>query len=87
MPPTRPRRPRRPSNTPPPRDPIPGSDGRGPVVLIAMGLGIYLLTLWFGVTVVGDTAGRSAIMAGVIVAIAATGYVVNHRPSSDREQK
>jgi hypothetical protein len=52
-----------------------------------MGLGIYLLTLWFGVTVVGDTAGRSAIMAGVIVGIAATGYVVNRRPASNGEKK
>ena len=87
MPPTRSRPPRRRSNTPPPRDPIPGANGHGPVVLISIGLGIYLLTLWFGITVVGDTAGRSAIMAGVIVGIAATGYVVNHRPASDREKK
>jgi len=87
MPPTRSRPPRRRTGTPPPRDPIPGGDGRGPVVLIAMGLGIYLLTLWFGITVVGDTAGRSAIMAGVIVAIAATGYIVNRRPASNREKE
>jgi len=44
-----------------------------------MGLGIYFVTLWFGVTVVGDNAGRSAIMAGVILAIAATGYYVSGR--------
>jgi hypothetical protein len=52
-----------------------------------MGLGIYFLTLWFGITVIGDNAGRSAVMAGVILAIAATGYVVTGRskpPQSPR---
>ena len=44
-----------------------------------MGLGIYFVTLWFGVTVVGDTAGRSALMAALILAIAATGFIVNVR--------
>jgi hypothetical protein len=44
-----------------------------------MGIAIYLITLWFGVTVIGDTAGRSAIMAGVILAIAVTGYLVSGR--------
>jgi hypothetical protein len=44
-----------------------------------MGLGIYFLTLWFGITIVGDNAGRSSIMAGVILAIATTGYLVNGR--------
>lgn len=74
-------RPRRPSLGPPPRDPRPGGDGRfGPVALISMGLGIYLVTLWFGVTIVGDNASRSAVMAGIILGIAATGYYVNGRP-------
>lgn len=44
-----------------------------------MGLGIYFLTLWFGITVVGDNGGRSAIMAGVVLAIATAGYLVNGR--------
>jgi hypothetical protein len=65
---------------PPPRDPKPGGEGRhGPVALITMGMGIYFVTLWFGITVIGDNATRSAIMAGVILAIAATGYFVNGR--------
>lgn len=75
----RPRQRRR-SLGPPPRDPRPGGDNRfGPVALVTMGLGIYLLTLWFGVTIVGDNAGRSAVMAGVVLAIAATGYFVSGR--------
>ena len=75
----RPRQRRRPAG-PPPRDPKPGGNDRfGPVALVSMGLGIYFLTLWFGITVVGDNAGRSAIMAGIILAIAATGYYVNGR--------
>jgi hypothetical protein len=87
MPQNRPR-PRRPPGGPRPRDPRPGGDGRfSPIALISMGLGIYFLTLWFGITVIGDNAGRSAVMAGVILAIAATGYVVTGRskpPQSPR---
>jgi len=74
---------------PPPRDPKPGGNSRfGPVAIISMGMGIYFVTLWFGITVIGDNAGRSAIMAGVILAIAATGYVVSRRsrpPQSPRK--
>jgi hypothetical protein len=44
-----------------------------------MGLAIYFATLWFGLTIVGDTAGRSAVMAGVVLLIAATGFVVTNR--------
>lgn len=63
----------------PPRDPVPGGGRFSPVALVSMGLGIYFLTLWFGITIVGDSAGRSAVMAGVILAIAATGYLVSGR--------
>jgi hypothetical protein len=44
-----------------------------------MAIGIYLFTLWFGITVVGDTATRSALMAGLILGIASVGYVVSGR--------
>jgi hypothetical protein len=71
---------RKPGRIAPPRDPRPGGESRfSPVALVSMGLGIYFLTLWFGITVVGDNAGRSAVMAGVVLAIAATGYLVNGR--------
>jgi hypothetical protein len=76
---------RRPSNVAPPRDPRTGGDSRfSPIALISMGLGIYFLTLWFGITIVGDNAGRSAVMAGVVLAIAATGYLVNGRSKPPR---
>jgi len=39
------------------------------------------LTLLFGIAVIGDTAGRSAIMAAVILGIALTGYLVSGRNS------
>ncbi|HEY7035789.1 MAG TPA: hypothetical protein VH482_30910 [Thermomicrobiales bacterium] len=48
-------------------------------VLAAAGLSIYFLVLWFGVTVVGDTVSRSSLMAGLIVILAALGYVTSHR--------
>jgi hypothetical protein len=47
-----------------------------------MGLGVYLVTLWFGVFVVGDTPLRSALMAALIVTIAGTGYVFTRRPAT-----
>ena len=79
MPQNRPRPPRNP-RFPPPRDPRPGGNGRlGPVPLAAMAIGIYFFTLWFGITVVGDTAPRSALMAGLILGIASVGYVVSGR--------
>jgi hypothetical protein len=78
MPTGRPRPSRSPSN-PPPRDPRPGGGDPGLPVLIALGIAIYLLTLLFGIAVVGDTAGRSAIMAAVILGIALTGYLVSGR--------
>jgi hypothetical protein len=66
--------PGRQSTPPRPRDPRP--DGALPhVVLIAAGVGLYLTMLWMGMVVIGDGAVRSALMSGLIVAIAATGYL------------
>lgn len=56
-----------------------GLPGNLPVALA--GVGLYLFFVLFGVTVIGDNAGRSAIMAGIIVAIAACGYVFTRQPS------
>jgi hypothetical protein len=50
------------------------------------GIGLYVFFLIFGVTVVGDNAGRSAIMAGIIVAIAACGYVFTRQPSPNKDK-
>ena len=61
-----------------------GRDPRGGhnhVVLATAGLALYFATLWFGVAIIGDNAVRSAIMAGVIVAIAACGYVFTRQPA------
>lgn len=49
-----------------------------------MGLGIYFLTLWFGITIIGDNVGRSAVMAGVILVIAAAGYLFTGRSKPPR---
>jgi|GEM_PF-2619796 len=74
MPRSRPRVPRTPAN-PPPRDPPPGGGERfSPPALIGMGISIYLVTLWFGMTVVGDTAVHSMLMAALIVVLSALGY-------------
>ena len=51
-------------------------------ILATMGLGVFLVTLWFGVFVVGDTPLRSALMAALIVTIAGTGYVFTRRPAT-----
>ena len=83
----RPKQRQRPTG-PPPRDPRPGGNSRfGPIALVSMGLGIFFLTLWFGITIVGDNAGRSAIMAGVILAIAATGYFVSGRSKPPQQPR
>ena len=50
------------------------------------GVGLYIFFLIFGVTVVGDNAGRSAIMSGIIVAIAACGYVFTRRQPSPKDK-
>ncbi len=57
----------------------PSLPGNLPVALA--GVGLYLFFIVFGVTVIGDNAGRSAVMAGIIVAIAACGYVFTRQPS------
>jgi hypothetical protein len=70
-----------------PRGGLSGGLGRDPrgghshIVLATAGLALYFATLWFGVTVIGDNAVRSAIMAGIIVAIAACGYVFTRQPA------
>ena len=51
-------------------------------ILATSGLAIYLLVLWFGITVVGDTVPRSSLMAGLIVILAGMAYVTSHRRSS-----
>ncbi len=58
--------------------------GNVPVALA--GVGLYLFFVIFGVTVVGDNAGRSAVMAGIIVAIAACGYVFTRRQPSPKDK-
>lgn len=82
----RPDRPTRPRTGPPssgdptpdpPRDPRP-SDAPPQIVLISSGLAIFLGTLWLGVAVIRDTPLRSAVMAGLVLAIAAAGYVFTH---------
>ena len=69
--------PRQPGRSGPPRDPPP-SDDLPHVVLITSGLALYLACLWLGVVVIDDSLPRSAFMAGLIVAIAAVGYVFTH---------
>lgn len=56
----------------------PGDNRRGGhrhVILVSVGIGIYLAALCLGIVVIGDTALRSALMAALIVAIAAAGYI------------
>jgi hypothetical protein len=43
---------------------------------------IYFAILWFGIVVIGDNATRSALMAGLIVLIAAVGYVATHQTAA-----
>ena len=63
-----------------------GSQGeRRHLAVVTMGLALYMLVLWFGVTIVGDNVLRSAVMAGVILGIAATGYAVNRRPAAPED--
>jgi hypothetical protein len=62
------------------------SDRQQHFVLAASGLAIYLLVLWFGVTVVGDTVPRSSLMAGLIVILAAMAYITSRRSSVPPKQ-
>ena len=68
---------RRPSLKLPRRPGLPGdrrSGGRRHGALVAMGVALFLLVVWFGVVVIGDNPLRSALFAALIVAIAALGY-------------
>lgn len=57
------------------------SDRQQHIVLATSGLAIYLLVLWFGITVVGDTVPRSSLMAGLIVIMAGMAYVTSRARS------
>lgn len=72
--------------TPSPRDrpPSPGA-GYRVIGLLTAALAVYFGTLWLGVVVIGDTTARSAVMAALILAIAATGWYFNHRPVTPSE--
>ena len=51
------------------------------LVLAFAGLLLYFAILWFGMEVIGDNATRSSLMAGLIVLIAAVGYVAGRQPT------
>jgi hypothetical protein len=60
-----------------PRDTQP--EGEVPHALLLSGaVALYLAALWLGIVVIRDTTQRSAVMAGIIVAIAAVGYIFTH---------
>jgi hypothetical protein len=68
-----------PSGTPrdPGKRPVGGSRPeaiRGHVRVIAAALAGWFALVWFGVVVLGDNAGRSALMAGIVVALAVAGW-------------
>jgi len=52
------------------------------LALTTVALTLYLGVLWLGIAVIGDNPIRSAVMAALIVAIAATGYVFTSRPAA-----
>ena len=54
------------------------------VVLAFAGLLLYFATLWFGMEVIGDNATRSSLLAGLVVLIAAVGYVASRQPTSSQ---
>lgn len=60
-----------PRSTPPSR--------RGHVPLIAGALVGWFALLWLGVVLLGDAPGRSALMAGIVVALATVGRIVSGR--------
>ncbi len=69
-----------------PRDPRP-SDQLPHVILVSAGLALYLVVLWFGLVIIrDDNMVRTAIMAGLIVAIAAAGYVFTRQPTGPRRK-
>lgn len=61
-----------------PRDPKP-RDPFQHVLVAGGGLALYIALLWFGVRVVGDTLGRSLVIAALIVIIAGVGYWFTHQ--------
>ena len=75
---------RRLGDGPRPRDPMPTDPFRAFLVVIG-GVALYLSLLWFGVRVVGDTVGRSLLIAALIVVIAGVGYwFCNQEPPPPR---
>lgn len=61
---------------------------RAPSKVLALGtvaLTLYLGTLWLGIAIIGDNPIRSALMAALIVAIAAVGYVFTNQPDAPGE--
>ena len=50
-------------------------------MLVSSGIALYLAVLWLGVVIIDDSLPRSAVMAGVIVAIAGVGYIFTHQPT------
>jgi hypothetical protein len=67
-----------------PRDPKP-RDPFQYVLVAGGGLLLYVSLLWFGVRIVGDTVGRSLLIAALIVIIAGVGYWFTHQePPSPR---
>jgi hypothetical protein len=74
----------------PPSDERPRRATRGDrqqhAVLATSGLAIYLGTLWFGVTVVGDTVPRSSLMAGLIVILSGMAYITTRAKSVPPDQ-
>ena len=67
-----------------PRDPKP-RDPFQHVLVIGSGVLLYVALLWFGVRVVGDTVGRSLIIAALIVTIAGVGYWFTHQELPPRD--
>lgn len=66
-----------------PRDPMP-RDPFQQIVVAGAGAVLYVVLVWFGVRVVGDTLGRSLLIAGLIVVIAGVGYWFTHQEPPGR---
>ncbi len=66
-----------------PRDPMP-RDPFQQIVVAGAGVVFYVVLVWFGVRVVGDTVSRSLLIAGLIVVIAGVGYWFTHQEPPQR---
>lgn len=55
------------------------------MALATAALTLYLGTLWLGIAIIGDNPVRSALVAALIVAIAAVGYMFTNRPVTPEE--